>query len=430
MGRRSKRSQKAKDQARDGNRFGPQEGGGCEENRVIEDLEREEPESFWVEGELVSTKELEEIEKELDGRLMVDRALKWKEGEKLPGRACYTGDSSRTMERKRAERRELEMAAQGCAPIQSFFQACGENSAKRRRMAPEEAMARLEEETRVGKGEGSQTTSIHEQSRLKSVMLYLDLRQDGHSKMSASRFISQKFWRKGDYLATKIREWAEEYLETGNLEIHNQGRHQKFSILGQEDISDTCKEWLRSQKSESRGPKSLKKFVEEEILDGQGQISEETCRKYLWKWGFRLKAHTKEVYFDGHEREDVQENRKDWVERMLEYEKKMSQFVDGEEREPNLEEGEKKIVQVTHDESCFYSNDGKKELWLEEGEVILRKKGEGRSYMVSGFLCPCHGGMSYKYIAPGKNRDGYWTSKEMIEHVPPPPPFFFYFFNE
>ena len=43
---------------------------------------------------------------------------------------------------------------------------------------------------------------------------------------------------------------------------------------------------------------------------------------------------------------------------------------------------------VTHDESTFNANDGKRRLWLKNGEQPLRPKGKGKGIMVSGFLTP------------------------------------------
>lgn len=36
-----------------------------------------------------------------------------------------------------------------------------------------------------------------------------------------------------------------------------------------------------------------------------------------------------------------------------------------------------KHVLVTHDECTFYSNDSKLSMWMEEGESIIKKKGQG-----------------------------------------------------
>ena len=59
----------------------------------------------------------------------------------------------------------------------------------------------------------------------------------------------------------------------------------------------------------------------------------------------------------------------------------------------DLDHGEKKLVLITHDETCFDSNDSKRSIWLEGENHALRPKGSGRSIMISQFLCQCHGQM-------------------------------------
>lgn len=122
----------------------------------------------------------------------------------------------------------------------------------------------------------------------------------------------------------------------------------------------------------------------------------------------------------------------------------MDQFV-GDNMEtvipPELGDGEAKVVLVTHDESSFEAHDGKRFVWIESEKNLLRPKGAGRSIMVSQFLCMCHGAMeitltddilerfphlpgvpgqkveTLRVIKPGKNADGYWTNKDLIEQV-------------
>ena len=53
-----------------------------------------------------------------------------------------------------------------------------------------------------------------------------------------------------------------------------------------------------------------------------------------------------------------------------------------------LQEGEKPVVFITHDESTFNCNDGKRQGWMKAGQQPLRPKGRGRGMMVSGFLTP------------------------------------------
>jgi hypothetical protein len=44
---------------------------------------------------------------------------------------------------------------------------------------------------------------------------------------------------------------------------------------------------------------------------------------------------------------------------------------------PVLVDGERKLVLVTHDETTFDSDDGKRKVWIESGKQHLRPKGAG-----------------------------------------------------
>eukprot|EP00474_Spongospora_subterranea_P004962 CRZ05420.1 hypothetical protein [Spongospora subterranea] len=59
--------------------------------------------------------------------------------------------------------------------------------------------------------------------------------------------------------------------------------------------------------------------------------------------------------------------------------------------QPELQDAEKPVVLVAHDESCFSSFEGKQTIWMEKDRQPLRPKGQGKSIMVSEFLCECHG---------------------------------------
>lgn len=121
---------------------------------------------------------------------------------------------------------------------------------------------------------------------------------------------------------------------------------------------------------------------------------------------------------------------------MLEYAKRMETY-DGEDMESviqpsRLEVWDTRHVLVTHDECIFYSNDAQDSMWLEEGETIIKKKGQGGSLMISDFLCACHGRLRISQeraielkipdsargiIKPGKNEDGWWKSEDMVEQL-------------
>jgi hypothetical protein len=79
---------------------------------------------------------------------------------------------------------------------------------------------------------------------------------------------------------------------------------------------------------------------------------------------------------------------------------------------PELSEGEKGVVLITHDESTFYCNDDKP-LMMENRKNMLLPKARGTSIMVSGFCCECHGFFrkgsvkSYTLCEAGIAREGW-----------------------
>jgi hypothetical protein len=181
------------------------------------------------------------------------------------------------------------------------------------------------------------------------------------------------------------------------------------------------------------------------LLHSTRRIRARTARRWLKKMGFVYKDAKKDVYFDGHEREDVVKYRNEvFLKIWQESSRRLVMFKeDGSwEKPPGLRPGEKPLVLVTHDESTFNANDGKRRLWSKNGEQPLRPKGKGKGIMVSGFLTP--GGIlrvpdhvpdaelltnptwpqddkgkpireAIEYLEYGK--DNYWTGEKMVEHT-------------
>ena len=175
------------------------------------------------------------------------------------------------------------------------------------------------------------------------------------------------------------------------------------------------------------------------------RIRARTARRWLKKMGFVYKDVKKDVYFDGHEREDVVKYRNEvFLKTFQEARRRFILFKeDGSWENPSgLRPGEKPLVLVTHDESTFNANDGKHRLWIKDGEQPLRPKGKGKGIMVSGFLTP--GGIlsvpdnvpdaelltnptwpqddkgkpyreALEYLEYGK--DNYWTGEKMVEQT-------------
>lgn len=125
-------------------------------------------------------------------------------------------------------------------------------------------------------------------------------------------------------------------------------------------------------------------------------IRARTARKWLNKLGFSWKDVKKGVFIDGHEREDVVEDRHSFLKLM----KDLSAYIVDFKADGSMEEKDypsdcivggsdrRPIIVITHDESIFSANDGKRQAWIRDGDAILRPKGKGKGIMVSDFLLP------------------------------------------
>jgi len=61
-----------------------------------------------------------------------------------------------------------------------------------------------------------------------------------------------------------------------------------------------------------------------------------------------------------------------------------------------LNEGNKRHILITHDESVFYANDSKKTFWKPVGHQPFHKKGAGLSLHVSNFLTEIDGQLKFE----------------------------------
>jgi len=84
---------------------------------------------------------------------------------------------------------------------------------------------------------------------------------------------------------------------------------------------------------------------------------------------------------------------------------------------PELE-GVRPIVFITHNESTFNSNHGRKRIWINEDKSPLCKKGRGQGLHVSDFLSPIgrlEGGSVCEILKCGG--DVWWTGEDMLEQL-------------
>lgn len=254
---------------------------------------------------------------------------------------------------------------------------------------------------------------------------------DGTGKVESAKQASSSIPGNASRTMRCILNWTSVFLETGQLPQSNQGKHRKtLSILSDEDISIQIREWLATAPKGSRNPEQLANWVNNTLLlqvngHRNTHVSVRTIRNWMNTLGYKYGVWKKGVFIDGHERDDVVEYRLDFLQRMM-LRFKFMRWWDGFNMEIAVDQecySETEIVWVSHDESIFYSNDDGGKGWCSDDHPDIHKKGNGRSIMVSDFICPCHGRLRLgglpvsEIIEPGKNHDGYWQATDILKQL-------------
>jgi len=264
-----------------------------------------------------------------------------------------------------------------------------------------------------------------------TVQKSLSCRIDGMGKVEAAEIASECLPGGASRTARCILNWTNVFLATGRLPVSNQGKHQKsVSLLSDEDVSIRIRDWLIETSKVHRTPEKLAKWVNHSLLlemtgTCMSNVSVCSVRRWMNTLGYKYGIWKKGVFIDGHERADVVEYRTEFLQRMLSRFKFM-QWWEGDDMETALGqecESENEIVWISHDESIFYANDDGGKGWGSEDHPDIHKKGNGRSIMVSDFICPCHGRLRFngipvsEIIEPGKNHDGYWQAPDILKQL-------------
>lgn len=281
--------------------------------------------------------------------------------------------------------------------------------------------------------------SAHEYLCYRSIYAYFNYRKNcGMTCIDASMKAASEVYEKGVYKSRVIRKCASYWLNNGTLPKSLQGCHQKTkSYIDDEDVIEQSLSFIRKNGNKVT-PREYKKFINKDLLSGiahNKSISYQTARIWLHKLGLKPQSHKKGIYYDGHEREDVIRYREKFLEEMQIYEKYMPVFEgeNMEQKDPILLENEKLHIFIVHDECLFYANDDRPIVWAPLGEPPLRKKGQGKSIMVSEFLIETVGRLKLsesqilqfpnlpkearKYLRPGKNEEGWWTADHLLDQV-------------
>ena len=269
-------------------------------------------------------------------------------------------------------------------------------------------------------------------------------RDNSRQRIAISVQIAQSLFQKSnpEWHARKIRQWASHFLVHKELPQPRQGMHVKIPILiDSEDARTACLSWLRTTNANLITGRSLSEWINSNLhqkldLDSPILITERTAIRWLLSLGFEHCERRKGTYVDGHERDDVVQYREEFLKQMEVYQSRMITYI-GDDCEiammPELESGIRPLVFVVQDESCFSSNEGMKTVWKENDGNELLPKGSGRSVMVSGFLCECHGALRLSnektlihphipseavvIMKPGSGGDGYWDNEDLVDQL-------------
>ncbi|POG57842.1 hypothetical protein GLOIN_2v1791234 [Rhizophagus irregularis DAOM 181602=DAOM 197198] len=233
---------------------------------------------------------------------------------------------------------------------------------------------------------------------------------------NASLQSAKKIYNKGIYKARQIRNWAKNWIQFGVLPRSLQGCHQKIkSFIDDEDVIEKSLSFIRENGGKTT-PKEYQTFINQVLFI---QMNLQTSKRSI-----SIKTS-----------QNIIEYKKVFLNKMLQYKNFMPSFESENmiQQNPSLLPNEKMHILVTYDEYLFYSNDDRPIIWAPIGNPPLRKKGQGKSIMVSKFLLKIIGRLKLseeeiilnpnvpiearKFLKPGKNEEGWWTAEHLLDQV-------------
>ena len=96
----------------------------------------------------------------------------------------------------------------------------------------------------------------------------------------------------------------------------------------------------------------------------------------------------KGIYVDGHEQSDVVDYCTEFLSTIAQDEHLQVIYGDQDLNpiQPSLHPSKKKHVPIHHDKSIFRSNELQQKVWVKDGKMPLRKKGNRKAIHVSDFI--------------------------------------------
>lgn len=197
------------------------------------------------------------------------------------------------------------------------------------------------------------------------------------------------------------------------------GRHPKsVSLMSDEGFRSTVKEHVLDYGYVKGKPNlTLQQLVtwlkEEHYID----VCTSTVSLWLHDLGFSYKQFSKGVYFDGHERQDVVEDRKAYLAKLESCSHRMW-ISHSPTPNPLLC---RPLIRVFHDESTFYANADQTFFWSDGSRQALKQKSLGQSVMVSDFIDEVSGFLQHEdekaRLLLETQTEGYFNNEMLLKQV-------------
>ena len=110
--------------------------------------------------------------------------------------------------------------------------------------------------------------------------------------------------------------------------------------------------------------------------------SETSCRLDLRRREAKFEKNTQHPYFEGQERSDIIEHRKQYISYSLKRKYNYYRIQDGDTPTWQIPT-QRPTVLIFHNESTFYSGDVSHKRWIINEQASFFNKGQGRSHMIS-----------------------------------------------
>jgi len=150
---------------------------------------------------------------------------------------------------------------------------------------------------------------------------------------------------------------------------------------------------------------------EEDTTAVKLHVSDETARIALHRLGFRPHKHRKGLYVDGHDREDVLDYRKKFLQILKTYDPYLVHCMPTPAEVAyfaSLPREQRPFIIVVQDETIFYSLDGHPVYWATDDWHDLRPKGTGRGLMASVCITEIGGVMHAATEFLAYHKGEYW----------------------